>query len=70
MNQENRETTIQPVKDDELEKASGGLGIYRKKLYICTSCDWRKYEEPIDGKCPCCGSPIEAKNVIQNFPVG
>ena len=56
MDLENKEEIIQPMRDEELENASGGYPL----TFYCRSCGWQTYNPPDDDICPQCGSEMEA----------
>lgn len=55
---ENKEATIQPIDEEELENASGGVrsgDMLRKIRYRCTACGCVEYGSGRPSPCPMCG---------------
>lgn len=55
---ENKEETLRPLKDEELEAASGGVDVVPSDwVQYCTTC--KKFIPPVSGwYCPDCGSQL------------
>ena len=58
MNLENKNETIQPLKDEELENASGGKIQFNQFRYTCTACNYTGYSYSAPTECPQCHGPV------------
>ena len=57
---EKQKENIQPVEEEVLEQASGGLFAFARPLpYSCIRCGWSDILPPKDWKCPDCGGIVK-----------
>lgn len=56
---ENKEETLRPLKDEELEAASGGILYSESIVYRCTVCGYQFASDFEATACPRCNAPVE-----------
>lgn len=56
---ENKEETLKPMSDKELENASGGAFYSESTVYRCTACGYQFASDFEANACPRCNAPVE-----------